>query len=215
MTITIIDYGSGNLLSVKRAFEHCGATCQISGDANVIASSEALVLPGVGAFRDGMESLSDKNLISPILAHAHAGRPLLGICLGMQMLASSSEEFGLHQGLGLIPGKVLKIPRHSTAGLPRKTPFIGWSSIYHPMKTSWEGTPLQLVENHESVYFVHSYHFHPTDPSDLLATYSYESDPITAAVHRGYITGLQFHPEKSGRVGLRIIRHFATLAQRF
>jgi imidazole glycerol-phosphate synthase subunit HisH len=213
MTITIIDYGSGNLLSVSRALEHCGATCQTSGDPAVIAASAALVLPGVGAFRHGMEGLAANGLIEPILAHAYAGRPLLGICLGMQMLASSSEEFGSHQGLGLIPGKVREIASHSAAGVPRKTPFIGWASIDRPKDMSWEGTPLQHVENGESVYLVHSYHLEPKDPSDLLATYNFDGDPITAAVRRGNITGLQFHPEKSGRVGLCILREFVILSQ--
>ena len=213
MTFTIIDYGSGNLFSVSRALEHCGATCRASGDPDVIASSAALVLPGVGAFRHGMEGLAANGLIEPLLAHAHAGRPLLGICLGMQMLTSSSEEFGLHQGLGLIPGKVREIPIHSAAGIRRKTPFIGWASIDRPDGTSWQGTPLQPLEAGESVYFVHSYYLEPKDRFDLLATYNFNGDSITAAVRRGNITGLQFHPEKSGCVGLRILREFVLLSQ--
>jgi glutamine amidotransferase len=212
MTITIIDYGSGNLLSVSRALEHCGATCQTSGDRATIAASSALVLPGVGAFRDGMEGLAANGLIEPILAHARAGRPLLGICLGMQMLASSSEEFGTHDGLGLIPGKVLEIPKRSAAGTPRKTPFIGWAELDRPTDRSWTATPLQPIEVGESVYLVHSYHMKPDEPADLLATYNFHGDPITAAVRRGNITGLQFHPEKSSKVGLRILREFVALS---
>ena len=213
MTIAIIDYGSGNLLSVSRALEHCGATCQISGDPAVIAGSAALVLPGVGAFRHGMEGLIANGLIEPILAHARAGRPLLGICLGMQMLASSSEEFGSHQGLGLIPGKVREIAKHSAKGVPRKTPFIGWASLDRPQCMSWEGTPLRPITVGDSVYLVHSYHLEPDEPSDLLATYRFHGDPITAAVRRGNITGLQFHPEKSSQIGLRILREFVTITR--
>lgn len=213
MTITIIDYGSGNLLSVSRALEHCGATCHISGDPAVIAAAEALVLPGVGAFRDGMEGLAGNGLIAPILAHARAGRPLLGICLGMQMLASSSEEFGSHRGLGLIPGKVREIAKYGVAGMPRKTPFIGWASIDRPSSVSWEGSPLRPMKVGESVYLVHSYHLEPDEPADLLATYSFSGDQITAAVRRDNVTGLQFHPEKSGQVGLSILHEFLNLAQ--
>lgn len=213
MTITIIDYGSGNLLSVSRALEHCGATCHTSGDPAVIAASAALVLPGVGAFRHGMEGLAANGLIEPILAHARAGRPLLGICLGMQMLASSSEEFGSHQGLGLIPGKVREIASHSAAGVPRKTPFIGWASLDRPPSVSWEGSPLRTIDVSESVYLVHSYHLEPDEPTDLLATYSFHGDQITAAVRRDNVTGLQFHPEKSSLVGLRILSEFVMLSQ--
>lgn len=213
MTITIIDYGSGNLLSVSRALDHCGANWQISSAPSEIAASTALVLPGVGAFRDGMEGLSTKGLIEPIIAHAQAGRPLLGICLGMQMLAGTSDEFGFHKGLGLIPGHVREIEKRSTRGLTRKTPFIGWASLERPERTSWEGSPLRPIEPGESVYLVHSYHLEPEDRSDLLATYRFIGDPITAAVRRGNITGLQFHPEKSGRVGLRILQEFVELSK--
>lgn len=212
MIITIIDYGSGNLLSVSRALEHCGATCQISGDPAVIAASAALVLPGVGAFRDGMEGLAANGLIEPILAHAHEGRPLLGICLGMQMLASSSEEFGSHQGLGLIPGRVREITKRSAAGVPPKTPFIGWASLERPLGMSWDDSPLRPVESGKSVYLVHSYHLEPDQPADLLATYRFHGDQITAAVRRNNITGLQFHPEKSGQLGLSILREFLILS---
>ncbi len=213
MTITIIDYGSGNLLSVSRALEHCGADCRTSSDPAVVAASSALVLPGVGAFRDGMDGLASTGMIEPILAHARAGRPLLGICLGMQMLSSSSEEFGSHQGLGLIPGKVRAIPKFNAAGVPRKTPFIGWAQLERAPGASWDDSALHPIEAGESVYLVHSYHLEPDAPSDLLATYRFHGDPITAAVRRGSITGLQFHPEKSSRVGLRILREFVALSQ--
>jgi len=212
MTITIIDYGSGNMLSVLRAFEQCGAVCQISNDPTIVAESDALVLPGVGAFRDGMEGLSANGLIEPIKIHALAGRPLLGICLGMQMLANYSEEFGTYPGLGLIPGKVSKLSSNNTAGTQRKIPFIGWASIDCPSNGSWRGTPLQSVETGESIYLVHSYHFEQYEASDLLATYNLHGDIITAAVRRTNITGLQFHPEKSGPVGLKILREFVKIS---
>jgi glutamine amidotransferase len=131
----------------------------------------------------------------------------------MQMLASTSEEFGSHQGLGLISGNVRKIKSYSAAGVPRKVPYIGWANLDRSKNVTWEDTPLQLIENSKSVYLVHSYHLVPNDPLDLLATYTFDGDPITAAVHRGNITGLQFHPEKSGKVGLNILREFVNLSQ--
>jgi glutamine amidotransferase len=213
MIVTIIDYGSGNLLSVSRALEHCGASCQISGDPAVISAADALVLPGVGAFRDGMEGLAGRGLIDPILTHANAERPLLGICLGMQMLASSSEEFGSHRGLSLIPGKVRAIPKYSQAGNSRRTPFIGWARLDQTSNVTWTGSPLRSIKEGESVYLVHSYSFAPEDPNHLLATYTFYGDHITAAVRRDNIIGLQFHPEKSGQVGLRVLHEFIKLAQ--
>ncbi len=208
--IVVIDYGLGNLYSVRRALEVCGAenVC-VSGLAEDIVNADKVILPGVGAFGDGIRGLEDRSLIQPLIAHATNGKPLLGICLGMQMLASTSDEFGLHRGLGLISGKVRKIDRVNTAGTSRKTPFIGWASLNHSNNgLSWDNTILSSVDEGESVYLVHSYHFEPTDPKDILATYSYEGDSITAAVHRNNITGLQFHPEKSSQVGLRILSRF-------
>lgn len=208
MMVTIIDYGSGNLLSVSRALEHCGANCVVTGDPDVIATASALVLPGVGAFRDGMEGLASSGLIEPILTHARAGRPFLGICLGMQMLASSSEEFGDHHGLNLIPGRVRAIPTRAASGATRKTPFIGWARLHRPSGADWAGSPLESCAEEDSIYLVHSFHFEPTHSKDLLATYEFHGDPITAAVRHGNITGLQFHPEKSGKVGLAMLKRF-------
>ena len=208
MTVTIIDYGSGNLLSVSRALAHCGANCVVTGDPDAIATASALVLPGVGAFRDGMEGLASSGLIEPILTHARAGRPLLGICLGMQMLASSSEEFGDHHGLDLIPGRVRAIPIRAMSGVTRKTPFIGWARLHRPDGVDWTDSPLEPCTADDSIYLVHSFHLEPKHSKDLLATYEFHGDPITAAVRHGNITGVQFHPEKSGKVGLQILKKF-------
>lgn len=162
----------------------------------------------MGAFSDGMAGLEHRGLIEPIRRYAATGRPLMGICLGMQMLASESEEFGHHEGLGLIPGRVVAIPHLRTDGSSRKIPAIGWFSLAfdHEYRTE------QWVSNSDSggcvVYLVHSYHFQPNAKSVLIATYEYDGLSIAAIVRQGNVVGVQFHPEKSGAVGLRIIRRF-------
>jgi glutamine amidotransferase len=204
--VIVIDSGIGNLYSVGRALEHCGAEPVLSSSAPDIEAARWLVLPGVGAFGDGMQGLHERELVDPIRAYAASGRPLLGICLGMQMLASSSEEFGTHAGLGLIAGRVRAIPAVSTQGRAHKIPAIGWQAI-HPV-AAWEGTPLAACEPGDSTYFVHSFHLEPDDERHVLARYHYGGHAITAAVAEGRIFGMQFHPEKSGPVGLRILETF-------
>jgi glutamine amidotransferase len=207
--VTIVDYGVGNLFSVRRAVETCGATeAVVSGRAEDIARAERLILPGVGAFRDGMRGLHERGLIEPIADYARSGRPLLGICLGMQMLADESEEFGRHEGLGLVPGKVVAIPRTGTDGARLKVPFIGWVPLALPDREAIAASPLRGLAASEAVYLVHSFHFVPDRRADLLATYEFGGHPITAAVRHGNIIGFQFHPEKSGRVGLAIMKSF-------
>lgn len=207
-TVTIIDYGVGNLLSVTRAFEHCGATVTLAHDAADIDRARHLVLPGVGAFADGMLGLRDRGLIEPIRRYAASGRPLMGICLGMQMLASTSEEFGEHEGLGLIPGRVRAISRVAVDGSALKTPHIGWSQLLSPNRTAWAGSILTNVEPGSSVYLVHSYAVEPDDPAHLLAHCFYGGHRIAAAIRRDAVFGCQFHPEKSGRIGLQILADF-------
>lgn len=207
-TVTIVDYGSGNLLSVQRAFEFCGATVDIAEDADAIVRAERLVLPGVGAFADGMQGLRDRGLVAPIQQYAGSGRPLLGICLGMQMLASASTEFGDHAGLCLIPGRVLPVHTHAATGEPLKIPSIGWHDLHRATDNSWDSTLLQGLPDAAAVYLVHSYHVVPEEPAHLLATYMLGGLPVTAAIQSGCIVGCQFHPEKSGRVGLQILDGF-------
>ena len=143
LSVTVIDYGSGNLLSVTRAFERCGATTIVTQDPAVIANAERLVLPGVGAFADGMQGLREHGLIDPILRYASSGRPLLGICLGMQMLATASVEFGEHEGLGLIAGRVVPLPTRSIKGSVLKIPHVGWSPLVRVDHGDWVGSPLE------------------------------------------------------------------------
>jgi len=207
--ITIVDYGMGNILSVQRAFEYCGAQVIISDNPQYIKNSDYLVLPGVGAFADGMKELSERGLIEPIIDFASKERPFLGICLGMQMMMGKSEEFGIHDGLGLIPGSVVRIPDEDINGLRHKIPHIGWNALELPSnKKTWNGTILEGVEPGETVYFVHSYTAVPINLPNRLADAFYNGQIISVAVQSGYLYGCQFHPEKSGVTGLKIIDNF-------
>lgn len=208
-SITIVDYGIGNLYSVKRAFEVCGAEdIIISGDPATILTAERVVLPGVGSFADGMRGLRECGLDLAIKEFGKSGRPLLGICLGMQLFASTGREFGDWEGLDLIPGSVEEIPRQSGTGQPLKLPFIGWASLDQPQGVSWDDSVLSGCDQTDYIYLVHSFQFKPAATDDLLATYRRNDGQITAAVRRGNITGLQFHPEKSGAVGMGVLTSF-------
>lgn len=207
--IVIVDYGVGNLYSVQRALEVCGASdiC-ISSDPTEVLIADRVILPGVGAFADGILGLRERGLDVAIREFANSKRPLLGICLGMQIFATMSEEFGEHTGLGLIPGMVRAIPSVDIIGFPLKIPFVGWSSLDRPDRVHWKGTVLGQMTSEQSVYLVHSFHFVPVSQSNLLATYQYGGHNITAAIVKENIIGLQFHPEKSGEVGLSVLSKF-------
>ena len=207
--VTIIDYGVGNLLSVKRGFEHCGAKVVLTSDANLILASQRVVLPGVGAFPKAMDELQKLNLVSVIKELALLGTPLLAICLGMQLLMDESEEFGLTPGLGLIPGRVVAVPEMTIEGTTQKIPHIGWSSLHSSNKNiNWTGTLLQDNEVGDPVYFVHSYMAQPASPINQVAHAMYGGHRISAVISKNRITGCQFHPEKSGDMGLKILRKF-------
>lgn len=209
--VSIIDYGVGNLLNVVRAFEHCGALVEVATSANQIKNSNHLVLPGVGAFPDGMLELNKRDLITAILHHAKVGNPLFGICLGMQMLFDSSDEFGGKNGLGLINGQVISIPGEGVHGVAHKIPHIGWNELLSPPDRSWSATLLQNIEKEAAVYFVHSFMAMPESGEDLLSYCDYDGCQIAAVIQHENITGCQFHPEKSGEIGLNIIRNFLNL----
>lgn len=204
--ITVIDYDAGNLLSVCRALEACGYTVQTTSDPAAAAKAEALVLPGVGAFGDGMASLHRRGLDEAIRCAVQNGAPLLGICLGMQMLFDESEEGGLHKGLGLIPGRVLRIPNTAADGSPLRVPHVGWEAL-ESTPHGFVGTALEHLGSAQ-VYFVHSFAAHPACPDDLLACARYGGHAVCAAVQRGTVLGCQFHPEKSGPAGLAILQAF-------
>lgn len=209
--VTVIDYGVGNLLSVTRAFEYCGASVVLTDDAAKIADADYLVLPGVGAFCDGMVGLAGRGLVDPIRAFAAKERPFLGICLGMQLMLDESEEFGAHEGLGLIPGKVVAIPARGSDGAAHKIPHIGWNKICVPAGISWQGTLLDTSAEDSSFYFVHSFTAVPASHKYRLADCYYNGQVIAAAIRKDNIYGCQFHPEKSGAGGLAIIKQFLEL----
>lgn len=207
--VHVVDYGIGNLLSVARAFEKVGAEPRLTNDAREIATADRIVLPGVGAFRNGMSGLRNASLEEALFRFAQTERPLLGICLGMQMLASQSSEYGEHAGLGILPGSVNAIPTQAPDGMRYKVPFIGWADLEPVRSGGFAKSLLDGIQEGDAVYLVHSYQFTPVNPSDILATYRYGNQKITAAVSRDNITGFQFHPEKSGVVGLRLLNRFA------
>jgi glutamine amidotransferase len=210
--VTVVDYGIGNVMSVRRAFEHFGAEVVLTDSPAQIAEADRLVLPGVGAFADGMQGLRSRGLEEPIKRNIARDRPFLGICLGMQMMLDASEEFGEHTGLGIIPGKVVAIPAVGTDGKPHKIPHIGWSPlVVPPHERRWDRTLLDGVVPGANVYFVHSFTAAPANPDHRLADCHYDGVVISASVARGNVYGCQFHPEKSGTVGLKIIANFLSL----
>lgn len=215
MKVTVIDYGLSNLRSVQNAFAHCGAETLLTSSAADVRAAEALVLPGVGAFRDGMAGLEQLGLVEVIRQKAAEGTPLLGICLGMQMLFDESEEFGTYPGLGLIPGRVVKIPDTDAQGNPQKVPHISWDPLLPAGgHTDFAGTVLAGVTPGQECYFIHSYEAKPAHEADRLADTRYGGRNVCAVAAHGSVVGCQFHPEKSGPVGLSIISQFINICQK-
>jgi len=208
INVTVVDFGVGNLLNVVRACEFLGTHVTVTEKPEEVAQAERLILPGVGAFARAMQGLSERHLIEPLREFAKSGRPLLGICIGMQVMFNESLEFGSHAGMGLIPGQVTALPREDSNGRQLRVPQIGWAKITALPNRNWQNTPLETIEEGEDVYFVHSFAAQPSDPSHQLATYEFGGHAITAAVQRDNIIGYQFHPEKSAHVGLTILGNF-------
>jgi len=207
--VLVVDYGMGNLKSVQRGLEKVGANVVVSSHAEEIANADRLLLPGVGAFKDGMSELSKQGVVDAIRVFVDTGKPLLGICLGMQMFLDSSQEHGEYEGLGLIEGGVKAIPQFENEQLQLKIPHIGWTSlITHEGYASWASTCLSQVKSDDFFYFVHSYMAKPSNREHYLAVSHYEGLEITAAINKDNVTGLQFHPEKSGEAGLRVLKSF-------
>jgi imidazole glycerol-phosphate synthase subunit HisH len=210
--VAVIDYGLGNLLSVRRGLEHCGATVTVTSDPDTILSAPRVVLPGVGAFAHGMAELRSQGLDVIVRKVAKQGNILLGICLGMQMLLDESEEFGKTEGLGIISGSVVPVPSTTTNGLSQKIPHIGWNGLVLPQDFErWDGGLLQEISPGSSVYFVHSFMAVPNNPKHCIANCLIGGNLVPAIIGRDNVYGCQFHPEKSGTVGLEILRRFLLL----
>ena len=202
--IAIIDYGVGNLFSLTCSFQNIGADICVTSDPEVIAKADRIVLPGVGAFEDAARKLRESGLDKVIKAECAAGKPLLGICLGMQMLFEKSYEYGEHEGLGLIKGNIRPIRDVIPADL--KIPHIGWNALdFGDNKDEL----FKYLEQGDFVYFVHSYYGADCDES-VIARTEYGA-PLTAAVRNGNVCGVQFHPEKSEKVGLSILKAFCEI----
>ena len=208
--IAIIDYGIGNLHSVEKAFLHVGATAQLTKDPAVVQDADGVVVPGVGAFGSCALGLLGSGLQPLVLDAIEAGKPLLGICVGMQLFFEESEEMGRHAGLGVLPGRVLRFPdgQLDATGQRLKVPQIGWNQLWH------DGSDPLLagVPSGSFAYFVHSYYCQADDPAHVVASTDYGLD-YASIVRRDRTWGVQFHPEKSHTVGLRLLRNFVAIVQ--
>jgi len=204
--ITIVDYGHGNLYSIGQALRHLGASYEISDKPESIAKADKIIVPGVGAFLAAMDALKARGLVMPLREAAANGKLFLGICLGMQLLADRSEEFGSHEGLGLIPGDVIGLPDGNKRPDADRVPNVGWRTIHYTANEE-AANP----RDPEMVYFVHSLHFVAADPKSILATTQFNNAEIAAAIQRDNVIGYQFHPENSGPAGIDLLRGFVRL----
>ena len=200
--IAIIDYDAGNMLSVEKALKYLGQDIMITRDKNELMKADKVILPGVGAFGDAMDKLSSYDLVDIIKDIANSGKPFLGICLGLQLLYEGSDEAPETEGLGILKGRIRRIP----AGEYKKIPHMGWNSLLYPNK----GRLFEGIGENPYVYFVHSYYLEADDRSSVVATTQYNT-LIDASVESGNVFACQFHPEKSGDVGLRILDNFVKL----
>lgn len=208
--VAIVDYRMGNLYSVRRACEAAGMMAIITSDRNEILSAPLVILPGVGAFGDAMATLHELDLVSVIRDVANSGTALVGICLGLQLLMTESEEFGQHGGLDLIPGTVRRLDGRTSGSGRLKVPEIGWNSVA-PVR-SWEGTPLQPVPPQTHMYFVHSYYVLPAADDFILSHTSYGATTFCSSVQKKNVFACQFHPERSGPTGLKMYEAMRELA---
>lgn len=203
-SVVIINFQLGNLFSVQQACMHFGLMPQITDDKEKIRNAQAIILPGVGAFGDAMQNLQRLDLVSPLKDFIASGKPVFGICLGMQLLFEESEEFGNYKGLGIIPGIVQRFP-DKYLGDELKVPNIGWNTIYHN-GGRWVDTPLENIKQNQYMYFVHSYYVRPLEEACILSFTSYKCFEYCSSIKYKNIFATQFHPEKSSYIGLNIYR---------
>lgn len=212
--IGVIDYGSGNIYSLVKAFERVGGQVNLISSPDQISNADKFVLPGVGAFGSVMQKLESTGFKEALTCLVEQKRPLLGICVGMQVLFDVSYEFGEQEGLGIIRGKVEQLPAFDVSGVSNRIPHIGWSEVFHEVdeKICNSGNGLfKLINDRESFYFVHSFSAKPSE-ENISVTYTiFEGHSITAAVRKDMVFGTQFHPEKSGVAGLQLLENYANL----
>ncbi len=209
--IAVIDYDVGNVKSIINALTKVGARALLSRDRDEILAADGVVLPGVGAYSHGMEKLQTYELVTIIEELAASDKPLLGICLGMQMLFEHSSEFGKTQGLGLIPGEVVGLKVLDSRY--KKIPHVSWNELHEPELGRWESTILDGINQQEDMYFVHGFVACPSERENILSTTTYSNNEFCSSVKRGNIYGCQFHPEKSSIEGLRVIRNFVGICE--
>ena len=209
-TITIIDYGCGNILNLVRAINFLGYKVEVTNDKKKILNSSHVILPGVGAFGNAMQQLKKYDLQNTIFEYTKLNKPLFGICLGMQILLTKSYEFGKHEGLGLIKGEVLKISNKTDKKI--KIPHVGWNEIYpNNNEKKWKNKILKNLTAGTNFYFVHSYVCFTKNPNSTVAVCNYSNISIPAVVAENNVFGCQFHPEKSGEDGINIIKNFCEI----
>jgi imidazole glycerol-phosphate synthase subunit HisH len=208
--LVVIDYGRGNLFSLGQALRHIGVDYKISGKSADLETADRIIFPGVGAFGDAIQGLRDRGLVAPLVKAAASGTPLLGICVGCQLLMSRGEEFGLHEGLGLIEGTVSRLPS-PRPGDPAaiRIPNVGWREL----NVSHGAPLLDTLAPEQMMYFVHSYAPRPENMTDVCATVAINGEDVPIAIARDNIIGVQFHPEKSGPAGLQVLRGFLATAR--
>jgi len=209
--VAIVDYGLGNLFSISQACEHVGLNAVITSDKKIISESDALILPGVGAFGYAMNSLQSDGLVDSLLDFVKTGKQFLGICLGMQLLFSESEEFVVNKGLGLVDGRIVRFPSNDNQGRLLRVPQIQWNQIYKGYSGNWEKSLFKNTNIGEYMYFVHSYYSMPANEKEILTYSEYGGVKYASAVTKDNITGIQLHPEKSAAPGLKVYETWAGL----
>ncbi len=211
--VAIVDYGICNMFSVQHACTKVGLEAMITASLPEIEAADGIILPGVGAFGDAMDELKKRDLVSPLRDLARSGKPFFGICLGYQLLLSESEEFGNHKGLDIIPGRVVRFESPREGDQILNVPHVGWSQVLRPHSVVWEGTPLEGVPEKEFVYFCHSFHIVPERPEVALSRTRYGHYDFVSSLREGNIFAFQFHPEKSGPIGIKMYQKMAEIIQ--
>lgn len=206
--VAIIDYSLGNLFSVQQACLYCGIDAFITNDINMLMKADYAILPGIGSFGNAMENLQKMDLVMPIHDFVASGKPLMGVCLGLQLLFTESEELGSFKGLDIINGAVKRFPNIANDGHPLKIPQIQWNKISKTFDNEWDKSPLIECEEGDYMYFVHSFYVSPENPKDILSITEYGDFCYCSSIQSNNVSAFQFHPEKSGQKGLSIYKNF-------